>query len=135
MRGYRRGESPRDPKQWVHLARLLMQPPEGLQVDHINGDTLDNRRMNLRICTPAENRRNSVRGDGKFKGVAQCTRYTWMAYITKDGARFHLGTFTAPEKAAAAYNGAAIVLHGRFANLNVIPLGRLRCLCAVAASR
>lgn len=89
------------------------------QVDHINGDRLDNRKANLRICTHAENGRN--RGAPRnntsgFKGVhfhKQCRK--WQAQIKIDGQKKHLGLFDSAEEAHAAYCLAADLLHGTFA--------------------
>lgn len=95
-------------------------------VDHINGDTLDNRRENLRACTNAENLRNqgarkkNVTG---YKGVSPQHRYPdrYRAEITANGEHLYLGLFDTPELAAIAYNEAAIRLHGQFARLNILP--------------
>jgi hypothetical protein len=46
------------------MHRLLMQPPAGMEVGHVNGDGLDNRRVNLRVCDPRENRRGGKYGVG-----------------------------------------------------------------------
>lgn len=80
-------------------------------VDHRNGDTLDNRRSNLRIATKVQNGRNR-RTDG-FKGVS-VSGDKWRAKI---GQR-HLGLFPTREAAARAYDAAAEVLFGEFARLN-----------------
>lgn len=64
-------------RQRQYMARLLLQPGQGMQVDHINGDPLDNRRCNLRVCTPAQNSQNHVRGYGDKslpRGVGLVTR-------------------------------------------------------------
>ncbi len=53
----------------VSLHRFLMNPPNGMEVDHINRDTLDNRRSNLRIVTHAENMKN-----GKFALATHCPK-------------------------------------------------------------
>jgi len=91
--------------------------------DHINGDPLDNRRANLRPCTKAENNRN--RGSHKtsktgIKGVSPW-RGRFRVVIHDGKKQIYLGSFPTADLAAAAYNGAAIVLYGAFARLNVIP--------------
>ncbi len=56
----------------VFLHRFIMNPPGDMCVDHINGDPLDNRRVNMRICTPTENKRNRGANRGKktlYKGI------------------------------------------------------------------
>lgn len=102
------------------LHRLITNVEPGNYVDHINGDGLDNRRSNLRVCSTAENARN--RGASKantsgFKGVHR-NRRRWRAVITVDYNYKHLGTFDTPEDAAKAYDAAAKELHGEFAQLN-----------------
>jgi hypothetical protein len=98
----------------------------GEHVDHVNGNGLDCRRENLRICSNAENRRNMriERGVSRFKGVARClgnkTRI-WEAYIWHENRKIGLGAYRTEEEAARAYNAAALQYHGEFACLNEIP--------------
>ena len=118
-----------DDGKWrvVHMHRIIMAVlhDPSIHVDHINGDSLDNRDGNLRICTGAQNaknrrnQRNSVSG---YKGVGlkNCGgkyRY-WCARITVDGKTISLGFFPDKEAAARAYDAAAIKYHGEFACLN-----------------
>jgi hypothetical protein len=104
------------------LHNLLMNTPKGMVTDHINGDPLDNRKENLRICTAAENQRN--RGANKnntsgFKGVSWSKRdKIWRAGIGHDGKDIKLGCFEDKEEAARAYDRKAIELHGEFAYTN-----------------
>lgn len=103
-----------------HLAlhRLLMAPPEGMVVDHINGDGLDNRRANLRVVTVAENNMNSrVRRDSQsgVKGAYYNKRAgSYCSRIKRDERRVYLGTFATAEEAAIAYARASEELHGEF---------------------
>lgn len=103
----------------VHLHRLVANAPEGMDVDHINGDGLDNRRENLRVCTRTQNQANRRPNRGRrTKGVSR-TRYgTWQAYIYVAGRKQHLGTFPTEAEAAQAYNAAAVEAWGDFARLN-----------------
>ena len=105
----------------LHCA--VMDPPEGMTVDHINRDNLDNRRNNLRLCTATENSRNrgvnENKKHSKYKGV--CKNYRggrWKARITKDKVLHRLGTYDTAEAAAKAYNEKALELFGEFACLN-----------------
>lgn len=105
----------------VFLHIELMQPPEGLQVDHVDGDGLNCTRENMRHSTQAENTKNAARrhdNTSGYKGVAQTRTGRWMAYINHDGERFALGNYGTPEEAARAYDSRAHELHGAFANLN-----------------
>jgi hypothetical protein len=107
--------------QYMH--RLLLGVPPGLQVDHINGDGLDNRRANLRIATPAQNMQNRRPRRGaasSFKGVIRypSARTPWGSYISRAGKKAFLGAFPSEEAAARAYDAAARELFGEFAWLN-----------------
>lgn len=105
----------------VYLHRHIMKPPKNMQVDHINGNKLDNRRANLRICNNADNNYNKGQRKGKYKGVHYSNNSNkWVAQITKNGKTKHLGLFVDQDDAALAYNEAARSLHGEFAYVNKI---------------
>jgi hypothetical protein len=90
-------------------------PPN--QIDHINGNRADNRIVNLRLATPAENSRNRRRHQNNisgFKGVIR-QRAKWHAQIMVNGRWHRLGGFSTPEEAHAAYCEAAPKFHGEFA--------------------
>lgn len=97
--------------------------------DHQNRNTLDNRRNNLRIATPSQNRCNcgrQVNNTSGFKGVFwHKAAGKWRAQIRIDRHSQHLGMFDTPEVAAEAYDFAAIALHGEFAKIN-FPKGEAR---------
>lgn len=110
----------------VLMHRLLMNPPAKQCVDHINGEKLDNRRPNLRNCTPSQISRNGV-GWGKsgYKGVYLMKtpyklRKPWQAHISFDGRKYHLGFLAKDKEAAAAYNEAATKHYSQFARLNTL---------------
>ncbi len=101
--------------QYLHS---FLMDAMGRPVDHINGDGLDNRRANLRLCTPAQNAANrSVlpRSKSRVKGVSWCKRDArWIAFIASEGKKKNLGRFDTIEAAKAAYDAAAKQLHGEF---------------------
>lgn len=104
----------------VYMHRLLMGVTDAkIFVDHINGDCLDNRRSNLRLCTNAENGRNRGVSKRSSSGV-KCVSWVeknkkWVASIGLNGKTIHLGLFSAQSDAASAYKAAAIECHGEFA--------------------
>ena len=110
-------------KRKVYMHRELTSCPDGLEIDHINGDTLDNRRTNLRVCTRNQNGKNQHRrkrvGSSRYKGLFWASRDgKWRVRIMVDGRYVHLGYFQDEEEGALAYNEAAIKLHKEFASLN-----------------
>lgn len=96
---------------------------EGKEIDHINGDTLDNRFFNLRLVNSSQNKGNSsIRSDNKsgYKGVGWHKQNSkWRAYIGTDAKS--LGLYDTEEEAALAYNIAAIQKWGPYAKLNTLP--------------
>ncbi len=114
-----RGSSPR------YLHRVIMDAQPGERIDHISGDTLDNRRSNLRRCTQSQNVANSRLSKDNihgFKGITYSNdhgrRRRWHARITHNYKKIYLGRFETKEEAAKAYNAKALELFGPFARLN-----------------
>jgi hypothetical protein len=109
----------------VFMHKIIVPAPIGFQVDHINGDKLDNRKSNLRICSISDNNKNVGKrshNTSGFKGVYwHKGTGKWISYIRANGQRMHLGCFECKIQAAIAYNEAALKYHGKFANLNQIP--------------
>lgn len=105
---------------FVRLHRFILYAPPGVDVDHINGNGLDNRRSNLRVCSHSQNMSNRARPSSNSSGYKGVSREgsRWRAYVTTDGHRMYLGTFDRPEDAARAYDNAASRLHGEFSQLN-----------------
>jgi hypothetical protein len=119
------GKFPNQRAQFLH--REILNAPSGMEVDHINGDKLDNRRSNLRVCSKIENQRNqkprtTLRGQtlsSRFKGVhlpQQGNKY--KAQIQVAGQKIYLGAFDSEIEAAKAYDSAARQRFGDFALTN-----------------
>lgn len=104
----------------VRMHRLIMAATADQMIDHANGDTLDNRRCNLRFCDRTLNNANAnfPLGNIGFRGVAKVKSGRFRAAITVRGQCFVLGRFDSPEAAAAAYDEAARRAFGPFARLN-----------------
>lgn len=106
----------------IFMHRVILGSDEGTIVDHINGDPLDNRRCNLRVCTTAQNSYNrKVRKDSKT-GVKGITRHgnKWRAKISINKKRTIIGDFKNIDEASKAYNDAALKYYGDFARLSVV---------------
>ena len=103
------------------MSRIIMSCQKGLQVDHINMNTLDNRKENLRICTSSlncVNRPPTTKGLSGYRGVTKHINKWWRARIEIGGKKLHLGLFRNPKDAAHAYNQAAKKYFGEFARIN-----------------
>ncbi len=108
--------------QYMH--RLILNPPEGFDTDHINHSKLDNQRKNLRIATRRQNLQNKINskrknsdvpmGVGEHKGL-------WRARITVNRKEIFLGDYNTFEEAGIAYNWASLKYFKEFANFNNIP--------------
>lgn len=101
------------------LHKEILECPPGMEIDHINGDTLDNRKANLRLCTRNQNAQNRSRkrAPGKLKGAYFMKATSrWYSRIQTDGKDLFLGWFDNDVAAHAAYCDAADRLHGEFAN-------------------
>ncbi len=105
----------------IYMHRLLLNAPGDLQVDHINGNGLDNRRFNLRLCTNAQNQHNckAKGGSSRYKGVCFIrTSDKWLASIRFNYKSRHIGYFVSEIEAAKAYDEKAKELFGEFAQTN-----------------
>ena len=102
------------------------KPKKGFVVDHINHNTLDNRRENLRVVTLLQNRLNSKKSDKKlypYKGIGfrkslAHKNKPWFAVITVDKKKIVRGNFRTPEEAARKYDELARMYFGEFAFQN-----------------
>jgi hypothetical protein len=107
----------------IKMHRQILNPPDGLYVDHINHNGLDNRKANLRIVTMVQNSWNARKQFGNFssqyKGVTWSkTSRKWKAHIGFLGERIYIGCFDDEQSAARAYDAKAKELFGEFAYLN-----------------
>jgi len=103
------------------MHRLILRPDDGFVVDHINHDGLDNRRENIRVCTPKQNAHNMrpyVGAISRFKNVtkSKASRFTATGLI--EGKTVNLGNFISEELAARVADRHHRQYHGEFAYLN-----------------
>lgn len=104
----------------IRLHRLVMNAEKGVSVDHINGDTADNRKINLRFATTSENNRNAKKyksNSSGYKGVSWRGGRSkrWRVRIVVDGKRQSVGNYLTKEEAFEAYCDAAKRHYGEFA--------------------
>ena len=108
----------------IQLHRVVIQAKQGEIVDHVNGDKLDNRKINLRICTKAQNNQNrktSKLNKSGYNGVSWCIRNKkWVTQIQYENKKIHIGYYIDLIDAAKAFNDAAKKYHGEFAKLNIL---------------
>jgi len=108
-------------KKAVLMHREVLNAPEHSEVDHINHDTLDNRRDNLRLCTRQQNTQNRKSKVTEYKGVSFNKvngKYHTQIVEPKTKKRLHLGDYDTPKQAGLVYDGFAKKLHKEFAYLN-----------------
>jgi len=111
-----------DGKKSIQLMHHFIMGCKHEFIDHKNGDGLHNYKSNLRPCTKQQNQMNQrkqLNCSSVYKGVCFDKKYgKWIAYISKDYKRKHIGYFTEEKDAAIAYNDKAKELFGEFAKLN-----------------
>jgi hypothetical protein len=125
IRSKRIGKRTDNKQIYFLMHRQILNAPIGKEVDHINGNKLDNRRCNLRLCSHKENLRNHQRKkigcSSIYKGVCFVKRNkNWRVQIWVDYKAIWIGSFKTEKEAALAYNNAAIKYHKEFARLNEI---------------
>lgn len=108
----------------VHMSHIILPCPDGMFIDHINRNKLDNRRCNLRVVTRSQNnanRRCFSNSKSQYKGVIRSKKTGWWeAAIRKDGKQISLGSYETEIAAASAYNDYARRMWGEYAVLNEI---------------
>ena len=121
---YNRGSKP----YLLRMHRFILGAKGGEKVDHINQNTLDNRKLNLRFVTQSQNMMNmKPRRTNKsgYKGVCRVSNQAyrhkpWLATTWKDGKQVYIGYFASAVEAAKAYNNKVQELHGKYAYLNQV---------------
>ena len=115
------------PRKWEYLHRKLLNAPRGTEIDHINHDTLDNRKSNLRICYKSNNQHNAlIRSDNKtgYKGVYFDSNWKkFRASVCINNKIIHIRNgkdcgFDTAKEAAQARDRIALEYHKDFAYLN-----------------
>ena len=107
----------------VSMHRIILNAKKGQFIDHANGNGLDNRKENLRFCTPRQNSQNARKcktpKTSKYKGVWwRKDRNRWVAEIMLNNKSYHLGCFTDEIECAKSYDRKALELFGEFARTN-----------------
>ncbi len=107
----------------ISIHTIIMGTPSGFVTDHIDGNKLNNKRENLRICTVSQNAMNKRKTDSLctslYKGVRK-NRDIWEAYIYPEGKNKHIGSFSNEIAAANAYNYYAKIYFGEYAKFNEV---------------
>lgn len=106
------------------LHRVLLDPGPEFLIDHADGNTLDNRRSNIRICTHSENAINRTKSKfSNLRGIHQRKENgKYRVYLGLDKKRINVGTFDTLKEAVIAYNESASFHYGSFATLHEVPL-------------
>lgn len=109
-------------KTTIYLHRVILGAEKGQIVDHKNGNPLDNRKTNIRICSQSENLFNKrIQSNNKsgYKGVAwNKEKKKWQAQARFCGKRYSIGYFQTKEEAAKAYNNTIIKISSEFSKPN-----------------
>jgi hypothetical protein len=111
-------------RKTLAMHNLIVKTPSNMQIDHINHDTLDNKRGNLRLCTKSQNMMNKKcyhNNTSGYKGVHWNPQNSkWRAQIQFNKKKKHLGYYNTPQDAAMAYDCVASKMYGEYALLNKI---------------
>jgi len=109
----------------IYMHRVIMNPPNNMDIDHIDHNGLNNQKVNLRVVTRSQNSMNQQthkKKSSNFKGVSRNKlNKLWQASIEYNGKSINLGYFEEEIDAGIIYNQKAIELFGEYAHLNQIP--------------
>lgn len=123
-KGYAKSNNHKGFPKLIRMHRIIMNAKKGQEVDHINGNTIDNRKSNLRIVTRSQNMMNTgLRNTNTsgYKGICFDKRYKrWCSYTWKNGKQIYLGSSKSKKQAAIIYNIGVEKYHGSYALLNRI---------------
>lgn len=111
----------------TYMARLIMNCDKGLTVDHINHNTLDNRKENLRICTYSQNNYNRrigrINSASKYKGVRKSDiNGKWQTEIINNEGNIFIGAFYTEDYSALMYNKNVLDVQGEYGYFNILDL-------------
>jgi len=114
--------NPKGKPKNILMHRQILYTRKDQYSDHINGNGLDNRRSNLRLCTHTESNRYVQKRSHNTSGYLGVYNHEgkWAAGIRVSSKHIYLGRYRTKEEAALAYNVAAIKYHGQFATLNFL---------------
>jgi len=108
----------------LYMTRFILNPPINKYVDHINRNTLDNRKINLRFCSNAENSRNRgtrFNSSSGYKGVSWSKQdQQWRVRVYRDYQLVYQELFEDKKEAVLAYNKMVKIYHKDFAKTNEI---------------
>lgn len=115
----------RDGKAGIKMHREIIRCKDGLVVDHIDRNGLNNTKANLRVCTNGQNisntgNRKHRKNKGIYPQVYKDSVY-WIAQIKHNKKHIYLGSFKTERDACVAYNAKVLELRGEFAVLNELP--------------
>jgi len=114
----------------ISMHREVLRAPKDLLIDHVDGNSLNNRKNNLRLCTYAQNAHNrqpKSASRSKYKGLSWHRRNKkWEVSIIKSARKIFVGSFDNETEAAVAYDRKAEQLFGEFAYLNFLQLAEFR---------
>lgn len=110
-----------DKNEIIYMHRLILNTIKGIDVDHIDHNTLNNQKYNLRNCTRSQNLMNrNGRGKSAFCGVSWNVYHKlWKAYITVNKKQIHLGYFKSETEAAKKRDEASKIYYKEFAHTNL----------------
>jgi hypothetical protein len=123
LTGYANRKDDNSPKKHISMHRAIMNTPDGLTVDHKDGNGCNNQKYNMRNCTTGQNSKNRKRcstNKSGFIGVFWSPRFggKWRTVIQVNKRKIYLGFFYSRILAAREYDRAAIKFNGEFARIN-----------------